>query len=82
MTDLREAFLELIRRTSCDLPEDVEAALQRAAAAEQGRARSTLEWMLRNAAEARRNSTPICQDTGSLLFFIRHGPERLSLIHI
>lgn len=76
MTDLREAFLELIRRTSCDLPEDVEAALQRAAAAEQGRARSTLEWMLRNAAEARRNSTPICQDTGSLLFFIRHGPER------
>jgi len=76
VTDLREAFLELIRRTSCDLPEDVEAALQRAAAAEQGRARSTLEWMLRNAAEARRNSTPICQDTGSLLFFIRHGPER------
>lgn len=76
MTDLREAFLELIRRTSCDLPPDVEAALQRAAGNEQGRARSTLEWMLRNAAEARRNSTPICQDTGSLLFFVRHGPDR------
>ena len=67
--------MELIRRTSTDLPEDVEAALRQAAGAEKGRARGTLELILRNVEEARRNSIPICQDTGTLIFRVGHSRE-------
>ena len=72
---LDEWLLELIRLTSCELAPDVERALRAARDAEQGRARSTLDWMLRNAQEAREASMPICQDTGSLIFYIHHGPD-------
>ncbi len=72
---LDEWLLELIRLTSCELAPDVERALCAARDAEQGRARSTLDWMLRNAQEARESSMPICQDTGSLIFYIDHGPD-------
>ena len=78
---LRQHLLELVRLASCELPEDVEKALQAARDRESGRARSTLDWMLKNAAEARRGSIPICQDTGTLIFFVDHGPDlRPSLV--
>ena len=72
---LREHLLELIRKTACDLPPDVETALASARDGEQDRARSTLDWMLQNVAEARERSMPICQDTGSILFNVEHGPD-------
>ncbi|HUU01356.1 MAG TPA: fumarate hydratase [Myxococcota bacterium] len=72
---LSQSFLELVRLTACDLAPDVEHALAAARDAEDGRARSTLDWMLKNAAEARRNSLPVCQDTGTLVFYVDHGPE-------
>lgn len=72
---LRKHLLELVRMTACDLAPDVERALTAARDREEGRARSTLEWMLKNAAEARESSTPICQDTGSLIFYVDHGRE-------
>ncbi|RME26646.1 MAG: fumarate hydratase [Deltaproteobacteria bacterium] len=68
-------ILELIRKTSTDLPADVENALRKAAETEQGRARTTLDLILKNVEAARESSTPICQDTGSLLFFVEHGPD-------
>ncbi len=72
---LQEHLLELIRKTACDLPPDVERALTAARDGEQDRARSTLDWMLKNVAEARERSMPICQDTGSILFTVEHGPD-------
>lgn len=72
---LKSNLLELIRLAACDLAPDVQRALEAARDAEEGRARSTLDWMLQNAGEARRHSKPICQDTGNLLFFVDHGPE-------
>jgi len=74
---LTEHFLELIRRASTTLPPDVERAMERAVEAE-GEGTSgaaTLSLMLENARAASSNSTPICQDTGSLLFFIEYGPD-------
>jgi len=68
-------LLELIRRTSTDLPADVEAALVAARDREEGRARSTLDWILKNCAEARARSMPICQDTGTLILHVEHGPD-------
>ncbi len=74
MQDLTEALVELIRRTSTDLPPDVEAALQEARQREAGgsAARGALDTILENVALARRDSTPICQDTGTPIFYVHY----------
>lgn len=72
---LKKHLLELVRLTACDLAPDVERALVQARDREEGRARSTLDWMLKNVAEAREFSMPICQDTGALIFYVDHGRE-------
>lgn len=74
MVDHSEALLELIRLTSTDLPPDVEQALHRAQTAEsQGSAAAgALDAILENVAMARQKSTPICQDTGTPIFFVHH----------
>jgi len=64
-------LFELIRRTSVDLPSDVEAGIRRALTKERKGSHAwwVLETILENAALSRRNDTPICQDTGSLTFY-------------
>ncbi|MBI4456143.1 MAG: fumarate hydratase [Acidobacteria bacterium] len=76
MQDLTEHIFELIRRTSTDLPADVEGSLREAADREQSgsAARGALETILKNVELSRRNSTPICQDTGTPIFYV-HFPE-------
>ncbi|MGQ9662423.1 MAG: fumarate hydratase [Kiritimatiellia bacterium] len=66
-------LLDLIRRTSVDLPSDVEAALRRALKQEKpgSRAAWALNTIIANVELARKNSTPICQDTGTLHFYFR-----------
>lgn len=74
MTDhWTETLLELVRRTSCDLPADVEQALRESLTTEVpgSRAHASLSAMLENAALARSQSAPICQDTGTLTFLWR-----------
>lgn len=72
--DLSEALLELVRRTATDLPEDVEAALREGRDREEegSAARSAMDAILENVEVARRNSTPICQDTGTPIFYVDH----------
>jgi fumarate hydratase class I len=74
LSDLTEHFIELIRRASTDLPPDVEAALRAAQAREEpgSAAAGALEAILENVVLARAQSTPICQDTGTLIFRISH----------
>ncbi len=74
MPDLIEPLVELIRRTSTDLPPDVEQALTAACEREAAgsAARGALEAILQNVELSRRNSTPICQDTGTPIFYVRH----------
>jgi len=74
MRDLTDDFLELIRRTSTDLPPDVEKALVQARRGEApgSAARNALDSILENVALARRDSSPICQDTGTPIFTVRH----------
>lgn len=77
MATLRPQILELIRHTSSGLPRDVVDALVRARDLEEpgSRAHSTFDLMLRNVAAAREQSAPICQDTGTLIFYVDHGPD-------
>ncbi len=72
--DLTAAFLELVRCTATDLPEDVELSLQdgRAAEAAGSAARSAMDTILENVGVARQNSTPICQDTGTPMFYVHY----------
>ena len=76
-------LLELIRRTSCDLPADVEQALRRQmeAEAEGSRARATLAALLTNTTLARDRAAPLCQDTGTLTFWwqVPAGADAASL---
>ncbi len=76
MCDLTEALVELIRRTSTDLPPDVEQALTaaREREADGSAARGALETILQNVDLSRHHSTPICQDTGTPIFYVKH-PE-------
>ena len=74
MQDLTEPILELVRLTSTDLPPDVEAALRQAVQDEApgSAARGALETILQNVELSRKNSTPICQDTGTPIFYVSY----------
>jgi fumarate hydratase class I len=76
MQDLTNEILELIRLAATDLPPDVEARLRAAVEREApgSAARGALETILRNVELSRQNSTPICQDTGTPIFYVRY-PE-------
>lgn len=73
---LTEQLLELVRLTATDLPPDVENALRQAVEREESgsAARGVLEAILKNVELARQNSTPICQDTGTPIFYVYY-PE-------
>src|SRR5512136_1009778 len=76
MQDLTNAILELIRRTSTDLPPDVEEQLRAALERETpgSAARGAFETILKNVELSRKNSSPICQDTGTPIFYVKY-PE-------
>ena len=76
MQDLTDPILELIRLAATDLPPDVEAGIREAVEQEEpgSAARGALETILKNVDMARQNSTPICQDTGTPLFYVQY-PE-------
>ena len=64
--------MELIRQTSSSLPDDVGRALKAALRREErgSSAALVLQTVLDNCRQARRASTPLCQDTGTLTFFV------------
>lgn len=72
MSALLESLIELIRRTSAELPDDVNAALVRSLEAEKKGtiAESALKIIERNIELAKRKSQPLCQDTGSVIFYV------------
>ncbi|PKO00098.1 MAG: fumarate hydratase [Chloroflexi bacterium HGW-Chloroflexi-4] len=72
MRDFTQELLELIRLTSTDLPNQVEERLKTALASEElgSAAHAALETILKNVTMTRKNSTPICQDTGTPIFFV------------
>jgi fumarate hydratase class I len=76
MRDLTQEILELVRLTSTNLPGEVERRLRLALEQEEpgSAAYGALETILKNVEMTRVNSTPICQDTGTPIFFVRY-PE-------
>ena len=72
MQNLTENILELIRFAATDLPPDVESSLRQAIEEEEpgSAAWGALDTILKNVVMARENSTPICQDTGTPIFYV------------
>lgn len=72
MTELPASLLELIRRASVEIPDDVQRAILASLEREKEGtiAESALKIIERNIELAKRKSQPICQDTGSILFYV------------
>jgi len=75
MSQLQDSLVELIRRTSAEIPDDVHQAILTSLENEkQGTiAANAFKIIDQNIALARQKSQPICQDTGSILFYV-DGP--------
>jgi len=69
---LAGSLLELVRRTSAEIPADVHQAILNARQREQSGsiARSAMDIIDKNIGLAKSKSQPICQDTGSILFYV------------
>ena len=67
-----------IQETSSSLPDDAEQALRKALRREArgSSARMVLETILRNVELARAAGTPVCQDTGTLTFYVSSSLRR------
>ena len=78
MTKTVTRLAELIHETSSSLPDDAEKALRAALRREAkgSSARLVLETILKNVALARADGTPVCQDTGTLTFFVSENLRR------
>ena len=73
MRNLKANVLELIRRTSAELPDDVVHTIARSAKQEQqgSNAQYAMNIIVNNIDMAKLKSAPLCQDTGSILFFVK-----------
>src|SRR5438128_4127308 len=69
---LKDSLVEVIRRTSAELPDDVHHAILRSLEQEKKGtiAESALKIIDRNIALAKSKSQPICQDTGTIIFYV------------
>jgi len=72
MQDITEHLIELVRSASTDLSPDVEGALVEACKHEQSgsAAEGALRTILENVTLSRNTGRPICQDTGTPIFYV------------
>jgi fumarate hydratase class I len=70
---LRDNLLELIRRTSAYLPPDVENVinLKKNLEAKSSMAEMAMDMVMQNVGLAKKRSLPICQDTGTISFYVK-----------
>jgi fumarate hydratase subunit alpha len=74
--DIVERVDALCRRAAYELPPDVLDALEEAREKEESPVgRSILDQCLENASIARDENLPICQDTGTAVFFVEYGSD-------
>ena len=72
MSQLQDSLVELIRRTSAEIPDDVHRAILASLENEKQNslAANAFKIIDQNIALAKNKSQPICQDTGSILFYV------------
>jgi len=72
MDEVFESVIEIVRRTSAEIPDDVQQGILVALENEKKDtiAENAMKIIERNIALAREKSQPLCQDTGSVLFYV------------
>ena len=72
MDEVFESVIEIVRRTSAEIPDDVQRGILGALENEKKDtiAENAMKIIERNIALAREKSQPLCQDTGSVLFYV------------
>src|SRR5438477_6433306 len=72
MNVLQDSLLELVRRASAEIPDDVHKAIVDSLEREKKGtiAESAMKIIEQNIAIAKNKSQPICQDTGSIIFYV------------
>jgi fumarate hydratase, class I len=72
MSGLENSLIEIIRRTSAEIPADVQKAIVTSLENEKKGtiAHSALKIIEKNIELAKQKSQPICQDTGSIIFYV------------
>ncbi len=82
-SNLEEVAFNLIQQAVIYLPDDVKTALHKASKDETSEAGKTqLKAILDNVALAEERQAPICQDTGSLTFYVKAGAKTRNLDHV
>ena len=73
---IRDAICRMVQYINIEYPDDIRRCMETALQKEQHpTARSTLQFLIRNAAIAREERLPICQDTGMAVIFLRVGQD-------
>lgn len=75
--DLESAIIDLYRKAATELPSDVRLKLRESLGMEEkgSLAHSTLGTLVTNIELADKKKQPMCQDTGTPIFFIKYGPD-------
>ena len=77
---IENVAVELLRQAVTKLPRDVKEALQRAHREEESDVGKTqLEAILKNVELAEKTGTPMCQDTGVIIFYVNAGAQAKDL---
>jgi len=75
-TVVEDVGVKLLQLAVINLPKDVKEALQRAYREEESEAGKTqLEAILKNIELAEKTGTPVCQDTGVIIFYVKAGAD-------
>lgn len=69
---IKNTAVELLSNAATKLPPDVKKALKKAYEKEKGIAKTNLKIILENIKLAEKTKTPICQDTGILIFYVKN----------
>jgi len=73
---VEDVAVKLLQLAVTELPKDVREALQRAYREEESEAGKTqLKAILDNMELAEKTRTPMCQDTGVIIFYVKAGAE-------
>lgn len=75
-TVVEDTAFKLLQLAVIELPKDVKDALKRAYKEEESEAGKTqLEAILQNIELAEKTGTPVCQDTGVIIFYVKAGAD-------
>lgn len=75
LNEIEDKLVEAITIAETQLPDDVVSAIKKAHDIEEGPAKVQIEAILENIEVARKNKTPMCQDTGIQTFYIEAGSD-------